>query len=749
MTLIPPDAFRPRPIPLVVTATLLAAALGASADGLDAAGGSVEWTARYNGAGNGFDWARAIAVSPDGARVYVTGTVRVTPTTTNYGTIAYDAATGATAWRAFYQGPVGGDDAYDVAVSSDGASVFVTGQSIGSGAGRDFATVAYDAASGSRLWAARYATSQNEQARAVGVAPDGSRVFVTGSGDGTGTGEDFVTVAYDAATGSQAWFARYNEASNWRDYGESLAVSPDGARVFVSGGGYGGSSVQEDYLTIAYDAASGNRLWRARYNGGSSLDYTYDTTVSPDGARVVVTGVSYAATTDWATVAYAATSGAQQWVTRFNGPGSGSDAANAVAFTPDGANLFVGGGSTGSGTSWDFAVMSLDPATGGTRWQHRYNGPANGGDIVRGLAVSGDGTLVVAAGESAGGGDDYATIALDAATGDRKWSSRYNGPAGGADFAEAIALAPDGARAFVAGYSEGSGTGRDFATIAYATGIVVNKPPVPAIDPDPLPCVVERRNLALSAARSHDPDGAITAVAWDFGDGTTAAGVNVTKAWSAPGTFAVTLAVTDDKGAVARLVRDACVVPVRHGVAVAPREQAATIGLLEEARYRVNVTNTGNVDDDVDLAVAGPGAGWSAALVRDGAALSSVALAPNATATIEVRVKPDATTLPGSAWTNVTATSRGDPRESATGATRTTLDATHVPTSALPATPTAPAADPWRAPEACALAPGLLAVLPTPICAEAAGLARLVQPLLDYAEGTLLPYIERFVVAPR
>jgi len=48
---------------------------------------------------------------------------------------------------------------------------------------------------------------------------------------------------------------------------------------------------------------------------------------------------------------------------------------------------------------------------------------------------------------------------------------------------------------------------------------------------------------------STDPDGAIVAWNWSFGDGTTASGAQVQHTFAAPGTFSVTLTVTDDRGA--------------------------------------------------------------------------------------------------------------------------------------------------------------------------------------------------------
>ena len=118
--------------------------------------GSQVWVQRYNGPGNSFDEASSVAVSPGGSRVFVTGESRGT-TTTDYLTVAYSAATGARLWAARYNGPGnGGDTAFSVAVSPGGSRVFVTGGSRGTRSGADYATVAYRAATGARLWAARY-----------------------------------------------------------------------------------------------------------------------------------------------------------------------------------------------------------------------------------------------------------------------------------------------------------------------------------------------------------------------------------------------------------------------------------------------------------------------------------------------------------------------------------------------------------------------------------------------------------------
>src|SRR5262249_29457319 len=58
-------------------------------------------------------------------------------------------------------------------------------------------------------------------ATSVAASPDGSRVFVTGS-----TSDDYATVAYDAATGQQLWDSRYDGPTSGRDFAASVAVSP-------------------------------------------------------------------------------------------------------------------------------------------------------------------------------------------------------------------------------------------------------------------------------------------------------------------------------------------------------------------------------------------------------------------------------------------------------------------------------------------------------------------------------------------
>jgi hypothetical protein len=74
----------------------------------------------------------------------------------------------------------------------------VTGYSHESTSDPDYATVAYDASTGARLWAKRFRRAGNslDVANALGVNPDGSEVFVTGYSWGSTDGFNHATVAY-------------------------------------------------------------------------------------------------------------------------------------------------------------------------------------------------------------------------------------------------------------------------------------------------------------------------------------------------------------------------------------------------------------------------------------------------------------------------------------------------------------------------------------------------------------------------
>ena len=88
----------------------------------------------------------------------------------------------------------------------------------------------------------------------------------------------------------------------------------------------------------------------------------------------------------------------------------------------------------------------------------------------------------------------------------------------------------------------------DEAAVSLISNPVVNIPPVPVLNFHPTsgsaPLVVD-----FDAFNSNDPDGVIVDYAWDFGDGNSANGITAINTYQSPGTYTITLIVTDNLGA--------------------------------------------------------------------------------------------------------------------------------------------------------------------------------------------------------
>ena len=424
-----------------------------------------EWVQRYNGPSNEDDRVRFLAVDRTG-NIYVTGVSVSTGRNYDYTTLKY-AANGVLLWEKRYNGPGHGDD-IPRSLAVDGAgNVYVTGGSAGTGSSRDYATLKY-AANGDLLWEQRYNGPDNSVDDATALAVDRiGNVYVTGGSAGTGSSIDYATLKY-APNGELLWVQRYNGPDNDIDAAQALAVD-GGGNVYVTGNSE--TDGNPDYVTLKY-ATNGKLLWKQQYNGsGNDVDAPRSLAVDRAG-NVWVTGTSVGkgGNADYATLRYAA-NGNLLWEQRYNGPGNNLDDATALAVDGIG-NVYVTGLSRGKGGNADYATLKY-AANGNLLWVQCYNGPGNGNngddydyDEARSLAVDGASNVYVT-GLSASNGVtcDYATLKYDA-TGNLLWEKRYNGPGNGVDAARYLAV--DGlGNVYVAGDSEGEGSGLDYALVKY------------------------------------------------------------------------------------------------------------------------------------------------------------------------------------------------------------------------------------------------------------------------------------------
>jgi hypothetical protein len=417
---------------VIALCSLLPAFLSAQVD--------TAWVRRYNGPGNSDDQASSLAIDGQG-NVYVTGYSYGSSGGNDYATIKYNT-NGIQQWVARYNGPGNGTE-FANAIAVDGqCNVFVTGESYGSGTSYDYATVKYNPA-GTQQWVVRYNGSGNGADQAHSLTLDGQgNIYVTGESYSSGTNLDYATIKYHP-NGDTAWIRRYSGPGICIDIAHAIVVD-NMSNVYVTGSSdsfyptikYDSSGVQQwtaqydgvaysiavddsgyiyitgmsysDYTTVKYNSA-GETLWVRRYNGpGNSSDYAKSIAIDGQG-NVYVTGGSIGAGTgfDYATVKYN-TNGVQQWVARYNGLGNNEDYANSLAIDGQG-NVYVTGHSYGSGTSFDYTTIKYNSA-GVQQWVARYDGLLHYSDFANAIAVDDSGNVYVTGANGQSATSDYATI---------------------------------------------------------------------------------------------------------------------------------------------------------------------------------------------------------------------------------------------------------------------------------------------------------------------------------------------------
>lgn len=455
------------------------------------------WSSLYDGPSHGSDRATSMAVSPDGSTVFVAG-----DTGADSATIAYAIPDGTQLWAARH--PRQGNSSVSLAVSPDGASVYVTGSTPSGNGTADYSTVAYSASTGSQRWVAQYdgPAHRDDIPSSISVSSDGLTVVVSGRSVGYvnttgwcsfGSGcdvWDYATVAYDAGTGGERWLARYGPTAGSDLGSPSIVSNPDGSSVLFTGTSEG------TLTTIAYGIQSGAPLWMARSDARPNPQAGSITT-SHDGRQVFVTGRLDGHCT---TFAYASISGDQLWMSQ---EPTTSCPSTHIAASPDDSTIFVAG--TGWDHSGEYVTSAYNASDGTSQWRSRYNGPRDDHDYLASLATSPDGftVFVTGGGRRYGGGSgpvsDIVTVAYSARTGAQIAIARYNGPADAFDEAASVATSPDGTAVLVAGYSNANGT-HDFLTLAYDAPVIGQPTELaqqPALVFGPNPFVTNRRDQVL------------------------------------------------------------------------------------------------------------------------------------------------------------------------------------------------------------------------------------------------------------
>lgn len=381
----------------------------------DGSSGAPLWETKW-GDPTRYSFPTSVAAGRNGL-VFATGTTRTSFGDPDglLTTIAFDQDTGEIIWRSTYNGPGGTDNARTLDVSPDGRTLYIAGISAGtSNADLDYALIAYDTATGRELFVTRYTgVGKSDSPFGLAVAPSGDLVYLTGWSYGHGDyNVDYGTVAIHTAgpaAGQIAWEARYDGTnSRTPDQANAIAIAPDGTKLYVTGLTSNATSgppfpVDYSYGTVAYDARTGEQLWDARTKWDGTV-FNSPNAIVADGSRVFVTGqTKLGSDNNVGTVAYDSSTGEQLWSESYGVAEHDLELGKAIAMSPRGEGVYVTGVSSSSRTkqvflnqtqSGDQLTIGYDPATGNRDFVARFNSTGYDYDVGHDAVVSRDGSML-------------------------------------------------------------------------------------------------------------------------------------------------------------------------------------------------------------------------------------------------------------------------------------------------------------------------------------------------------------------
>lgn len=473
---------------------------------------NAQWTSRFNGQGDFSDVYNAVITNNAGISYQAGYTIN--PELSKDILLVKLDLSGDTIWTRVINGAGNGpDEATAIAIDNSG-NILITGYLKGSGTGYDIATLKFDE-NGNNLWTSIYNYTSNEfdQGNIISVDASGN-VYVAGQSDkdaSLNNNDDFLIIKYNSA-GVQQWTKRSNGFGNATDRPTAMVFSSDGNLV-VTGRSANGSD--DDYMTIKYDVATGNEIWRnyfdrthhdratsivsnntngrvyitGRSNNGDNYDYAtlcYDsdgneiwqaifdyvnddraTNIGIDAAgNIYVTGQSdvnaaaIAVDYDILTLKYNS-SGIQQFAQTFGGDAANDDIPAAM-IVDDAGNIFIAG-STDTDPSAEIKnnIIGLRYNNAGViQWSTLFSTGALNNNIARSIGVDGTGNILIAGYTEVIPNKNALTIKLSS-EGNIEWNNTYNGIGDNADNVHAIIHDASNSM-YLAGYTYGYESDRNF-----------------------------------------------------------------------------------------------------------------------------------------------------------------------------------------------------------------------------------------------------------------------------------------------
>lgn len=371
----------------------------------DALDGHLIWEQRVTPTGTNQFIGNAIAVDSQGDCV-VTGSRNVAGAL-DYYTIKYHGDTGAPFWagaKTFNGGSSGQDVALKVVCDSSN-DVIITGRSEGVNAsmtdtGDDWVTIKYRASDGVQLGLDSYSqtTSDFDDIPAALAVDSDDDVFVAGMVRTTASQQRFYLRKLQTSNLSKAWDII---PINTGDAGGATAIAVDSNDAVVATGTFKDGSNRFGYFTVKYPTTGGDPVWQttsppvSAVANGTPTPGPTGVAIGPDGGPIV-TGRLLNANNEWEICTIKYTSGGffeaedPFWDQISVDRGGGFGNTMATAIVADGAsNAIIVGHTENADGNQDLYIAKYDALTGEKVFSTTFDGSETNSDDV-GIGIAAD-----------------------------------------------------------------------------------------------------------------------------------------------------------------------------------------------------------------------------------------------------------------------------------------------------------------------------------------------------------------------
>ena len=244
-------------------------------------------------------------------------------------------------------------------------------------------------------------------------------IYITGNCDSTGTNTvNYFTSKLNSA-GVLQWSKIFRGAVNYQSRARKIAVGTSG-NVYVTGEYQSGTV---DYLTIKYNPVTGDTIWTRKFNGTAGVSDVGKLLALDASENIYVSGnTNYSGYGDIATVKYNS-SGVQQWVKTYAGPGGYLDDPKDMIIDNSG-NIFITGISDNSYFG-KYVTLKYNP-NGDALWIKDYDFAAGDFETPYAITLDKSGNVIVTGSSGYENISEFGTIKYNS-SGVQQWAKRFYG----------------------------------------------------------------------------------------------------------------------------------------------------------------------------------------------------------------------------------------------------------------------------------------------------------------------------------